>query len=67
MKYKIVMKRADCIGCGACSAVCDNWEMNSDNKARPKQSTISEEELKCNKEAAEMCPVKCIQIKKTGK
>jgi len=67
MKYKIIQKRAECIGCGACAAVCDNWEMSSDNKARAKKTTITEEELKSNKEAVDICPVKCIKIKKTGK
>jgi ferredoxin len=64
MKYKIVQKRSECIGCGACVASCDNWEMGSDNKSRPKKTVIDETEYACNKEAADNCPVKCIEIKK---
>ena len=65
MKYKVVQKRAECIGCGACVASCsDNWEMAKDNKAKPKKTAIDDSEFACNKEAADACPVKCIEIKK---
>lgn len=66
MKYKIIQKRALCIGCGACVACCDNWEMSEDNKARPKTTIVDDKDRKeylCNKEAVEICPVKCIELK----
>lgn len=64
-KYKIIQKRELCIGCGACVSVCSgNWEMKSDSKASPKKTSIEEKDLKCNKEAADICPVKCIELKK---
>jgi len=64
MAYKIDQEHDKCIGCGACVAVCsDNWEMK-DNKAVPKKTDLTEDELECNKEAAEACPVKCIKIEK---
>jgi ferredoxin len=61
--YKIVQEHEKCIGCGACAASCDNWEMESDGKAKPIKKTISEKELSCNKEAESVCPVRCIHIK----
>lgn len=64
MKYKIVQKKELCIGCGACVATCDNWKMDADGKASPKKTTIDEKDFKCNKEAADICPVKCIELKK---
>ena len=60
---KIIHNKEECIGCGACTAVCPaNWEMQNDNKAYPKKTEISKDELKCNQEAAEVCPVNCIKI-----
>ncbi len=57
---KIIHDREKCIGCGACAAVCDNWEMAPDGKSRPKQTEVKE--AGCNKEAADGCPVNCIII-----
>lgn len=60
---RITQKRGDCIGCGACVAICpDNWEMAEDGKSRPKKTTISANELECNKNAEEACPVQCIKV-----
>ena len=50
----------DCIGCGACAVVCDNWEMIG-SKSHPKKTEL--DEVGCNKEAADVCPVGCIHIK----
>lgn len=61
-KYKIIFNRDDCIGCGACASTCpDNWGMDGD-KAKPKVSEIDESQLKCNKEAEDVCPVDAIII-----
>lgn len=61
-KFKIEQDLNECIGCGSCTAVCsDNWEMKGD-KAVPIKKEI--DELGCNKEAEEICPVSCIKIVK---
>ena len=72
---KIVQKYKDCIGCGACVAVCpDFWEMNEkDGNARPKQGKknsktgdyefeVKKNKIGCNKDAIEICPVQIIKI-----
>jgi ferredoxin len=61
---KIIHDKIKCIGCGACTAVCPtNWVMDNNNKAKPKKTDISSDEIKCNKEAEQVCPVNCITIK----
>lgn len=71
-KYKIEHNIEECIGCAACTALCDNWELkdiNGEEKADFKKEIIDEKELADNKEAAESCPVEVIHIKEldTGK
>jgi len=61
MPIKIKFDKEACIGCNACTSVCDNWVIE-DDKARPKKIDISKQELKSNKEAEEICPVKAITI-----
>lgn len=61
-KFKIEQKVDECIGCGACASVCpENWEMKGD-KSRPKKTELND--IGCNQEAADVCPVQCIKIKK---
>jgi ferredoxin len=72
---KIIHQRKKCIGCGACAATCpDFFEMSKkDGFATLKGSKkigVGEEfelnidKIDCVKDAAEMCPVKIIKIKK---
>ena len=61
MAYKITVDKEKCLGCGACVAQCDNFEMKED-KAVAKKSEV--EEIGCNQEAADVCPVEAIIIKK---
>lgn len=75
-KYKILHFRDGCIGCGACAAVCEKyWEMQDDGKSFLKGSrlqvgaseTIYElevDEVGCNTDAEEVCPVQVIKVKK---
>jgi len=59
-KYKIKLDKEACIGCGTCASLCpDNWVMK-DNKAHAKKTEL--DDLGCNKEAADSCPVQCIKI-----
>lgn len=60
MAYKVSVDLEKCRGCGACAAVCDNFEMGDDGKAHAKESKVEEEG--CNKEAAEACPVDAIKV-----
>jgi ferredoxin len=61
VKFEIIVKKDECIGCGACTT-CDNFELNDkDNKAYPKKKIV--DSLGCNEEAKDICPVECIKIK----
>lgn len=67
---KIILKRNECIGCGACAATCDDlFEMADDGHAHLKGAEkkdveeLEVKELKCAKEAAEVCPVNVIEVK----
>lgn len=61
-KYNISIDKDECIGCGTCVALCDdNYEMTGEGKAKVKKAVV--DELGCNEDAEESCPVKCIHIK----
>ncbi|MGC8885284.1 MAG: ferredoxin [Candidatus Nanoarchaeia archaeon] len=61
MKYKIIHKRKDCVGCGACVAACpNNWFIDKDGKASPKKKIL--DKIDCNKDAADACPFELITI-----
>jgi ferredoxin len=57
--YKISVDREKCIGCGACTNTCDNFELKN-GKSNPKQTEV--QEIGCNKAAENVCPVKAISI-----
>ena len=59
-KYKISVDKEKCIGCGACAATCDNFEIN-EGKSEPKKKEV--EDIGCNQEAADVCPVDAIIVK----
>lgn len=62
-QYKIWHDRANCIACGACAAVSNNWEMDpEDGLASCKKRAISNNELSENEEAAMVCPVNIIHV-----
>lgn len=73
-KYKIVQDRDNCIGCGACSAICPEfWEMDEEGLARLREGTeaegkwereISTEEDRARvQETVDACPVRVIRLK----
>ncbi len=63
MAVKIRYEEDKCIGCGSCAAVCpDNWELEG-AKAKPKKTEL--DEVGCNKQAEEACPVNCIHVEES--
>ena len=61
-KIKIIYDKEACIGCGSCEAVCpENWKLEGD-KAIPKKLELND--VGCNQEAADSCPVSAIKIVK---
>lgn len=70
-KIKVVHRKDNCIGCGACVAVCpEYWEMQGDKshlkgaKKEGNNEILEVKEVGCNKDAADSCPVECIEIQK---
>lgn len=70
---KIIQEREKCIGCGSCAALCPKfWEMADDGKSTLKDSNknsegsfeLEVEDIECNQEAADACPVQIIHIVK---
>ncbi|MFH1588719.1 MAG: ferredoxin [Candidatus Diapherotrites archaeon] len=66
---KVVHKPDDCIGCGACTAICpDFWEMTGDKsklkgaKKQGDKEVLEVNNAGCNQDAADSCPVPCIFI-----
>lgn len=61
MSFKIEVDKEACIGCGACAALCaENFEMDNEGKSKVKKEEV--EELGCNHQAANSCPVNAIHI-----
>ncbi len=69
---KIIFEEQKCIGCGSCQAVCPkHWQLKDDGKAELLGSSregdkfeLEVEKVECSQEAADICPVQCIQVKK---
>jgi ferredoxin len=74
---KITHNYENCIGCGSCEAVCPQfWKMDyekgkADLVGAKKDPVTGDEELEaleenmgCNQEAADVCPVQVIKITK---
>ena len=73
-KYKVEHFKKDCISCGACAVINpDFWELDAEGMADLKGSTkvgdhfeleIDEKDKDSNQEAADVCPVNIIHVKK---
>lgn len=74
-KYKVEHYKKDCISCGACAAITPEYfEMDEEGLAELKGSTVvddhqeldldTEEARAMNQEAADVCPVQIIHVKK---
>lgn len=59
-KYKIEVDKEKCIGCAACAAQSDNFEMDGD-KAKPKQAEVDDKTS--SQAGADVCPVDAISMK----
>ena len=73
-KFKVIHLKKECIGCGACAAICPEfWEIDDEGLAQLKGDKLMEGKWElqlttldtktCNQEAADACPVGIIQIK----
>lgn len=60
-KYKVEIDRKKCIGCGACTSICKNFEITN-GKSRAKKTIIDEKDVGAHKDAANVCPVFAIKI-----
>jgi ferredoxin len=60
-KYEIIVDQEECIGCGVCVQICNNFKL-TDGKSYP--INTEPEEIGCNQEAADSCPVDAIIVKK---
>ncbi|MFH0978073.1 MAG: ferredoxin [Candidatus Woesearchaeota archaeon] len=61
MKYVVKVDKQKCIGCGACTNICDNFKMDAD-KAVPVKKELTEPG--CSAEAQDICPVQAITVTK---
>jgi len=68
---KIIQNHEGCIGCGTCVALCPKyWVWGEDGKVMPKggkqndkgELELTIEEVECNQDAADACPVQVIRI-----
>lgn len=62
MSYEIKVDKAKCIGCGSCEAICPRTFSLKDGKAIAKSPLT--QEISCETEAKDSCPVDAITIKK---
>lgn len=57
---KIIWHEENCIGCGSCASVCDNWDARDDGKFTPIKTIV--DEVGCNQDAKDICPSGAIDI-----
>ena len=61
-RYRVSIDRKGCIGDAICTALCQNWYMDSDGKASFRNELIVQEEYDSNREASISCPTGVIKI-----
>ncbi len=69
-RFKVVLVREECISCESCVGSCpDSYEMAEDGFAHLKNSMrmggndeLETDDIGCNKEGAEICPVNVIHV-----
>ena len=70
---RVIQEHEKCIGCGSCVAICPKyWGIGDDEKAKLVGARtlangnyqLEVEEIACNQEACDVCPVQCIRIEK---
>lgn len=69
---KIIQDHENCIGCGACAAICPKfWEMNYEEgksflkgagKNERSEYELEIKNVECNQAAVDCCPVQVIKI-----
>jgi len=57
----VSVNKETCIGCGACTAICEQVFEMKDGKASIKKSQ-DKSKIPCVKEAADACPVNAIKV-----
>lgn len=62
--YRVSIDRKNCIGDAICTALCDNFYMDSDGKASVRSEIIPDSKAEENIEAELSCPVGIIRIRK---
>jgi len=62
-KYKVSVDKKKCIGCGACVSICPKFFELKNGKSHAKKTEIDEKDLKCIREAKDICPACAISIK----
>ncbi len=74
MPIKISQDHDQCIGCGACAAICPtDWRLEGDKavlvggKKEGKLVVKVVAQATCNKDAENACPVKCIKVEEIKK
>jgi len=60
--WKVIIDTRKCIGCGACVTQCASNFRMVDGKAKPKKKIVVN--AGCSKNAAEICPVDVIKVRK---
>lgn len=61
--YKVTVNQKECIGCGACAAICEKVFEIKDGKAKVKSASGKTSDS-CVKDAEDSCPVNAIKVEK---